>query len=407
MTTRKKITFKNAAGLKLAAVLEYPSGPVKYHALYAHCFSCGKDIITATRISRALARQGIAVFRFDFTGLGESEGDFDSTNFTSNVEDLLSAVAYLREHYQPPQLLIGHSLGGTAVLHAADKITESKAVVTIGSPATPEHILKHFAEELKELENNEAVPVTLGPTSFEIQQQFVEDVQARSTTEKISDLRKALLVFHSPIDAVVSIDEATRIFVAAKHPKSFITLDQADHLLSNAKDAEYVANTIAAWAARYTEDGTKQPQPVSQGQLMVDEGNHKFLREVISDDHRWLADEPKAMGGDNLGPDPYEQLLASLGTCTSMTLRMYANHKQWDIEDIRVELKHSREHQSDCEEPDDKSCKLDVIEKVITIEGDLDDQQLHRLLEVADRCPVHKTLMNDIRVETNINYKKG
>ena len=406
MTTRKKISFNNAAGFKLAAVLEYPSGPVKYYAIYAHCFSCGKDIITATRISRALASQGIAVLRFDFTGLGDSEGDFASTNFTSNVEDLISAATYLREHYQAPQLLIGHSLGGTAVLHAAEAITESKAVVTIGSPATPEHILKHFTEELKELEKNKAISVTLGPTSFDLQHQFVENVQAQSTTEKIGDLRKALLIFHSPMDAVVSIDEATRIFIAAKHPKSFITLDRADHLLSDPGDAEYVAGSINAWAARYIEDDIMQPQSVSKGELIVDEGNHKFLREVISDDHRWLADEPKAMGGDNLGPDPYEQLLSSLGTCTSMTLRMYANHKKWAIEDIRVELKHSHEHKSDCEDPDDKNCKLDVIKKVITIEGDLDDRQIHRLLEVADRCPVHKTLMNDIRVETNIHHQK-
>ena len=403
---RKKITFTNTEGLKLAAVLELPSGPVNYYALYAHCFTCGKDIITAARISRSLASQGIAVFRFDFTGLGESEGDFSSTNFSSNVADLISADSFLREHYQAPQLLIGHSLGGTAILHAAGEINESRAVVTIGSPATPEHILKHFPEELKELGNHQAVSVSLGSVSFDIQQQFVKDVEAQSTTNKISELRKALLVMHSPLDKVVTIDEATRIFMAAKHPKSFISLDQADHLLTHNADAEYAANSIAVWASGYIEIEGKPSPAALKGEVIIDEANHKFLREVITDDHRWLADEPKALGGDNLGPDPYEQLLSSLGACTSMTLRIYINHKQWPVDDIRVRLKHSREHQQDCEGHNDKDCKLDVIEKEITITGDLDEKQIERLLEVADRCPVHKTLMSDLKVETHLSYNK-
>ena len=402
MTTRKKITFENAAGIQLAAAIELPVKPIKYYALFAHCFSCGKDIVAASRISRSLASIGIAVLRFDFTGIGNSDGDFKNTNFSSNIEDILAATNYLREHYEAPQLLIGHSLGGTAVLNAASDVPECKAVVSIGSPATADHILEQFPEERKQLENEQEVSVNVGGKPFKIKRQFVADVEAQSTTDKISQLRKALLVFHSPVDNIVPIDEATRIFVAAKHPKSFITLDKADHLLSNAQDSEYVANTIAAWAVRYVNRDEKETQKVNKGEILIGEGNHKFLREVASDDHTWLSDEPNAFGGDNLGPDPYEQLLSSLGTCTSMTLRMYANHKGWPVDDIKVELKHSREHEKDCEAPDKANCKIEVIEKTLTIEGDLDEQQTSRLLEVADRCPVHKTLLGNLKITTEL-----
>ena len=402
MTTRKKISFENSAGLQLAAAIELPVKPIKYYALFAHCFSCGKDIIAASRISRALASIGIAVLRFDFTGIGSSDGDFANTNFSSNIEDILSAAGFLREQYQAPQLLIGHSLGGTAVLNAASEVPECKAVVSIGSPATADHILEQFPAERKQLERDKEVSVNVGGKSFHIKQQFVTDLEAQSTTDKIGDLRKALLVFHSPFDKIVPIDEATRIFIAAKHPKSFITLDKADHLLSDASDAEYVANTIAAWATRYVENDSSEPQHIAKGEVLIGEGNHKFLREVATDDHTWLSDEPTSYGGDNLGPDPYEQLLSSLGTCTSMTLRMYANHKGWPVDDIKLKLKHARVHEQDCEQPDESKCKLEVIAKTLTIEGDLDEQQRSRLLEVADRCPVHKTLLGNLQITTEL-----
>lgn len=402
MTTRKKITFENAVGQQLAAAIELPVKPIKYYALFAHCFSCGKDIIAASRVSRALASIGIAVLRFDFTGIGSSDGDFANTNFSSNIEDILAATNFLREHYQAPQLLIGHSWGGTAVLNAAGDIPECKAIVSIGSPATANHILEQFPNERKQLEQVEEVSVNVGGKPFHIKRQFVDDLEAQSTTDKIGDLRKALLVFHSPFDKIVPIDEATRIFVAAKHPKSFITLDKADHLLSNADDAEYVANTIAAWATRYVQSDAPEPQHIPKGEVLIGEGNKKFLREVATDDHSWLSDEPISFGGDNLGPDPYEQLLSSLGTCTSMTLRMYANHKQWAVDDIKVELKHSRVHEKDCEDPDNADCKLELIEKTLTIEGDLDEKQVKRLLEVADRCPVHKTMLGHLKITTEL-----
>jgi len=402
MTTRKRITFTNQSGIELAAALELPIKPIKYYALFAHCFSCGKDIIAASRISRSLASIGIAVLRFDFTGLGSSDGDFENTNFSGNIEDIISAVNFLRDHYEAPQLLIGHSLGGTAVLNAAGDIPECKAVVSIGSPATADHLLEKFPDELKQIKRNDEVTISLGGKAFQIKRQFVEDLQSQATTNKIGKLRKALLILHSPLDKIVPIDEATRIFISAKHPKSFVTLDKADHLLSDAEDTEYVANIIEVWAARYTEHSQTSSRNIEKGEIVVGEGNHKFLREVSSDDHMWLSDEPKSFGGDNLGPDPYEQLLSSLGTCTSMTLRMYANHKGWPVEDIQVQLSHTRQHKEDCESPENDNCKIDFIEKTLIISGDLDETQKNRLLEVADRCPVHKTLLSDIKIETHI-----
>lgn len=344
MTTRQRISFANASGEQLAAALELPDAPPRAFALFAHCFTCGKDIATATRITRTLAANGFAVLRFDFTGLGGSDGDFANTNFSSNVADLLAAAQYLRTEHAAPQLLIGHSLGGTAMLAAAAEISESKAVVTIGAPATPDHVVKQFADDLPQIEAEGDAVVSLAGREFRIQQQFVDDLRTQPLVDRIGTLKKALLVFHAPFDATVSVDQATQIFAAAKHPKSFVSLDGADHLVSKLEDAQYVADTIATWVKRYLPDPPPvQSSDVPGGELLVDEGNRRFLREVSSDDHTWLADEPKHVGGDNLGPDPYEHLLAALGTCTSMTIRMYANRKGWPLEDVRVQLEHSRE----------------------------------------------------------------
>ncbi|MFK8026895.1 MAG: alpha/beta fold hydrolase [Gammaproteobacteria bacterium] len=401
MTKRKKIQFENSSGISLSAELELPDISIKYFALFAHCFSCGKDISAASRISRHLASHGIAVMRLDFMGIGDSEGDFSNSNFTSNIDDLVSAANYLGEKYRSPQLLIGHSLGGTAALYAAKAIPECQAVVSIGSPAKPNHILKHFPDKVNQLTADESLSINIAGNSYEIKKQFVDDLNTHSSATEFNKLRKAILVLHSPLDEIVSIDEATHIFVEAKHPKSFITLDKADHLLSRVEDTEYVANTIAAWAARYITVAGDAANNVQQGEVKIGEANTKFLREVFSDDHQWLSDEPKIHGGENLGPDPYEQLLSSLGTCTSMTLRMYCNHKGWKVDNIEVKLKHSRIHSTDCGQHAKDNCKIELIEKVITIEGELDEKQRDRLIEVADRCPVHKTLLSHLEINSN------
>jgi len=400
MPTQERIIFENKSGIKLAAALELPDRPTNTFALFAHCFTCGKDIAAASRIARTLAANNIGVFRFDFTGIGSSDGDFSNTNFSSNIDDLLSAAQCLRDNYSAPQLLIGHSLGGTAVLHVAGDIPECKAVVSIGAPATADHVIKLFANDVTKIESEGSAEVNLAGRHFHIKQQLISDLKAQSVENRLNKLRKALLIFHSPQDDTVSIEQAGLIFTAAKHPKSFITLDGADHLLSKIGDAQYVANTISAWASRYIDQESVPLPSVEKGKIIVSEANHRFLREISSDNHQWLADEPKQVGGDDLGPDPYEHLLAALGACTSMTIRMYANHKNWPLEDVHVQLEHSRRHGDDCKNCDDTKSKVETITRTIKLTGQLSEDQHERMVEIANRCPVHRTLESDLKIKT-------
>ena len=403
MPNRKRITFANAAGVQLAAAPELPEREPRAYALFAHCFTCGKDIAAASRIARSLAANGIAVLRFDFTGLGGSEGDFANTNFSSNIADLLAAADFLRTEYQAPQLLVGHSLGGTAVLAAASGIPEARAVVSIGAPASADHVVELFAAEVEEIETKGDALVALAGREFRVQRQFLDDVRSQTLQHSLGTLRKALLVMHAPLDRVVDIEQASSIFAAARHPKSFVSLNDADHLISKLEDAQYIAQTIVAWAQSYlTPVATESGPAVASGELLIEEGNQKFLRDVRSDDHSWVADEPKSMGGNNLGPDPYEHLLAALGTCTSMTIRMYANRKGWPLDDVQIQLNHSREHGADCDECDTKPARIDVLSRTIRLEGALDAVQRARLLEIADRCPVHRTLVGELRIDTQL-----
>ncbi|MEJ1995741.1 MAG: bifunctional alpha/beta hydrolase/OsmC family protein [Limibacillus sp.] len=398
-----KITFTGVDGQALAARLDSPAGPVRAYALFAHCFTCSKDIFAASRIARGLAEKGIAVLRFDFTGLGASEGEFANTNFSSNVQDLLAAAEHLRQHYQGPAILIGHSLGGAAVLAAAGDIPECKAVATIGAPADPAHVAHNFQPNLEEIEAKGEASVQLAGRSFTIKKQFLDDVREQRLSRRIASLKRALLVFHAPLDETVGIDNATQIFVAAKHPKSFVSLDKADHLLSRHEDAGYVAEVLAAWAARYlpsAEKDEKETQPV-KGVVVRSTGQGRFTQEVLARHHRLLADEPKSVEGAlDLGPSPYEYLLAGLGACTSMTLRMYADRKGWPLEGVSVALDHGRIHAEDCSDCATKEGKVDEISRELTLSGPLDEAQRERLLEIADMCPVHRTLENEIKIRT-------
>ncbi len=411
---RTQVLFYNKQNESLSGLLELPNARINCYAIFAHCFTCSKDGIAATYISRALAENGVAVLRFDFTGLGNSAGDFPNTNFSSNLDDLFAAAEFLQENYAAPQILIGHSLGGSAVLAVAKQIESVRAVVTINSPATAEHVKHLFDDAHNEILNNQSAKVSLGGRSFTIQKQFIEDLDRHNTLDHIKELGKALLVFHSPVDQIVSIDEATRIYLAAKHPKSFITLDQADHLLSDKDDANYVAAVITAWVSRYLADSfssesasTNSRQDdalpiIESGTVIVRERDKKFAREIFTQQHRLISDEPVEQGGADSGANPYELLLAALGSCTSMTLRMYANHKKLDLEAIEVTLRHSRVHLDDCESCDDKNTLVDKIDREIKLVGRLDDDQRKRLLEIADKCPVHKTLVNEIVIETKL-----
>ncbi len=400
-----KVTFQGSQG-ELVGLLTRPESP-KAYVLFAHCFTCGKDVKAASYISRALAELGFAVLRFDLTGLGGSDGAFANTHFSSNVEDLIAAADFLRDEYQAPQVVIGHSFGGTAVLSAAEHLPEAEALVTIAAPAEVNHIAHLIEHKIPEIEAQGSSRVNISGRPFNIKKQFIEDWEKHGT-EHIGHLRKALLVMHSPIDTVVSIDEAGKIFTAAKHPKSFFSLDGADHLLSRQEDVDYVAGIISGFVAKFIGKTAAKPKPttaeqgnkdLSPGQVEVREENHKFTCRVSTDSHSWLADEPERVGGDNRGPGPYGHLLAALGACTVMTLRMYANRKKWPLEDSIVTLQHSREHAEDCEDCDNKNAKIDVINRQIKIIGDeLDDEQRARLMEIADRCPVHRTLHNKIDI---------
>ncbi len=410
----QQITFNSAEGTPLAGRLDLPdpsSGPPKAYALWAHCFSCTKDIFAAGRVSKGLTDHGIAVLRFDFTGLGSSEGDFGNTNFSSNVDDLVAAADFLRANYAAPKLLIGHSLGGAAVLAVVDRIPEAEAVCTIGAPADPAHVAHHFTEARPEIEAKGEAEVLLAGRPFCIKKQFLDDIEGHKLEATIATMRKALLIFHSPIDATVGVDNAARIFAAAKHPKSFVSLDDADHLLSRKEDARYVANVIAAWAGRYvTHEGeeeketapltplTVQPETV----VVAETGKGKFANAVsIGGRHSWLADEPESYGGSDTGPSPYEYLLAGLGACKSMTMRMYAERKGFALERVQVTLKHNKVHATDCENCETKDGHIDHIDVNIEIEGDLDDETREKIINIAEKCPVHRTLQSEVIIKSN------
>ncbi len=396
---KERVNF-SSNGHELSGLMEWPESEARAIALFAHCFTCGKDIAAASRICRALTESGIAVLRFDFTGLGNSDGDFANTNFSSNIQDLIAAADFLRSRHRAPDILIGHSLGGAAVLAAAKAIPETVAIATIGAPYGAEHVAHNFSASIDDIENNGESQVSLGGRCFTIRKQFLDDI-TQYKNEDYRHLKKALLILHAPLDSIVAIDEAEKIYRAALHPKSFVSLDDADHLLSRKSDVEYAASVIAAWAQRYLPASEPADRPsLAKGQVQVEEQGHAFTQHVDSDSHHWLADEPKEMGGANRGPDPYEHLLAALGACTSMTLRMYANHKKLPLEKVRVTLAHSREHPKDCEDCDQNQGHIETIERRIQLWGDLTNEQRQRLLEIANKCPVHRTITGDLQVRS-------
>jgi len=397
------VSFPGARGAMLAARLDMPPAatPIAY-AMFAHCFTCGKDSKAATYVSAALAERGIAVLRFDFTGLGGSGGDFASTNFTSNVEDLVAAADYLRQHHRAPSILVGHSLGGTAVLAAAQRVPEAVAVATIGSPFEPAHVL-HLIKDTASIERDGEAEVDIGGRPFRIRRQFLEDISGSKLGHSVAQMGKALLVMHSPRDSIVGIDNATHIFSAAKHPRSFISLDPADHLLSRREDALYAGSILAAWAARYLGAAADAAPPPVPGKVVVQETRQgKFSQTVVMGQHVIHADEPVAAGGTDSGPSPYDLLLAALGACTSMTMRMYADLKGFPLERATVELKHDKIHAADCSECETRDGKIDRIERIIHLEGPLSGEQRAKLLEISNKCPVHRTLHAEVSIPTRL-----
>jgi putative redox protein len=401
----ERFQFTGEGGHRLAAALELPDGEPAAYALFAHCFTCGKDTLAAKRISVALAARGIAVLRFDFTGLGSSEGDFANSTFSSNVADLVRAADHLRSVRKAPSLLIGHSLGGAAMLAAAGRIPEAKAVAAIAAPSDPAHVTGLFEEHLDDIRARGEVEVSLAGRPFRIRREFLDDIAEQALMKDITGLHKALLIMHSPVDDTVGIDNATRIFAAAKHPKSFVSLDHADHLLTRPADALYAADVIAAWASRYVDtakpasvmDLAEQPRKV----VVQESRKSKFNQTITVGPHHLVADEPKAAGGEDAGPGPYDFLLAGLGACTSMTMRLYADRKSLPLDRVTVTLTHSKIYAKDCAECETRDGMLDQIERGIAMDGALDAEQRKKLMEIADKCPVHRTLTSEIRIVTS------
>lgn len=387
----QKITFQNINGNELSGRIDFPLiGKPRAFVLFAHCFTCSKNLKSVDYISQAFTQNGMAVLRFDFTGLGQSKGDFADTNFTSNLSDLKDAYDYLDQHFEAPQIVVGHSLGGAAVLHIAGQLKAVKAVATVGAPSTPTHVYHLLESGKNELEEKGEAEINIGGRPFKMKKQFLDDLEQNEKKGIIRNLNKALLILHSPQDTTVGIESAQEIFIEAKHPKSFVSLDGADHLLMREKDARYVGSVIAEWASRYIEEAKSEEAP--EGEVWTRVGEKGFTTEVTAGRHHLVADEPPSVGGDDLGPTPYGYLLAGLGACTAMTLRMYADYKKIPLEEVKVKLTHDKIHKMDGENSEDSKGKIDRIKRLVSLKGDLTPEQRKRLIEIADRCPVHKTL---------------
>lgn len=399
-----KLYIQNAKGFQLQAYLELPANqqPSNY-VIFAHCFTCSSSLKPVKNISRVLAAHGFGVVRFDFTGLGKSEGEFADSYFSANVDDLLAVNDYMKTHYQAPTLLVGHSLGGAAVIVAASQLDTVKAVATIGAPATIAHVKKHFSHHVQEIAEKGAVEVNIGGIPFKINQEFVDDFDKTDLPEITKHLRKPILIMHAPFDKIVGIDNAHQLYKNAHHPKSFISLNDADHLLLNEKDSRYVGNMIGTWVEAYFDTrnhavlDTEGEQLVGHLNLLED----NFTTTIQTQKHSFTADEPKSVGGDDFGPSPYDFLGAALASCTAMTLKLYAELKKWDLQEVFVYITYSKKHSVDLQDLD-KTARFNHLLKKLKFIGDLNDSQKRRLKEIASKCPVHKTLLSDIVIETEV-----
>lgn len=401
---RQNIKIATTEGHDLAGIIDWPEQSPRAFALFAHCFTCSKNLKPATNIAKSLNDAGIAVLRFDFTGLGQSEGEFENTNFSSNTADLIAAATYLEQHYQAPAILIGHSLGGTAVLRAASSIPSAVAVATIGSPARPSHISAMLENDRAEIEKTGQATVQLGGRPFIIKKQFLEDLEQHKLPESIGQLRKALLVMHAPLDDIVEVDNASELFLHAKHPKSFVSLDKADHLMTRDEDSLYAGRVLAAWASHYLparQQATIELKSDSADTIARTKIGG-FKTDINSAGHTLIADEPASYGGTDTGPSPYDLLSAALAACTTMTLRMYAQHKKLDLQSSTVRVRHSKVHAEDCVDCEAKDGKVDEFQRELTIDGNLTTEQRQRMLEIADRCPVHRTLLGEVKIRTTL-----
>lgn len=399
----QKITFENKEGQTLSGRMELPADQHPHNfAIFAHCFTCTKNLSAVKNVSRSLTSNGFGVLRFDFTGLGESDGDFEDTNFSGNVDDLIAASEFLETNYMTPSLLVGHSLGGAAVIFAASELPSVKAVATIGAPSNPDHVRHLFSAAIDEIKESGNATVTLSGRPFTIKRQFLDDLENRSLPDVVSGFNKALLVMHSPQDTTVGIKNAEEIYKAARHPKSFVSIDGADHLLMNKQDSVYVGDIIAGWSKRYV-DLPEEQQLKTRHQVVASlDKDDGFTTNMKVGNHYMTADEPLSYGGNDFGPSPYELVSAGLSACTAMTIQMYVKRKTWDLTNVEVHTSYSKTHAEDCEQCENDSAKIDTFNREIKLEGDLDDKQIQRILQIADKCPVHRTLHSETQILTTL-----
>lgn len=399
----QKVNFFNKEGDQLSGRLELPIDQHPHNfVIFAHCFTCTKNLSAVKNISRALTSSGFGVLRFDFTGLGDSDGDFSDSNFSGNVDDLISASNYLDENYMSPALLVGHSLGGAAVIYAASKIESVKAVATIGAPSSPIHVKHLFKNDINEINTTGLATVNLGGRDFTIKKQFIDDLESNALTNVVKKLKKALLVLHSPQDQTVGIKNAEELYHSARHPKSFVSLDGADHLLSRKQDSMYVGEVISGWAKRYVDLPSKDQLRTKHQVVASLQQEDGFTTQMKVGNHNMVADEPISYGGNDFGPSPYELVSAGLSACTAMTVQMYVKRKGWDLEHIEVHTNYGKTHAIDCEHCDENSAKIDTFQREIKLEGSLDEKQRKRIMQIADKCPVHKTLSSEIQIVTTL-----
>lgn len=398
----EKFQFQNKEGISLSGRIDLPldQTPLAY-AIFAHCFTCNKNLLAVKNISRALTDKGYAVMLFDFTGLGASDGNFSDTNFSSNISDLMSAAEYLKVEFKAPKIIIGHSLGGAAALFAAKGIESIEAVVTIGAPFDPKHVTHLIEDKIEEIVSEGQAKVNIGGRPFIVSQQFIQDLENRKAADVAKSLRKPLLIMHSPQDTIVGIENAAHIYSSAHHPKSFISLDGADHLLSHKNDSQYAGYMIAAWVEKYIQ--LEKPEALKgESKIIARTKSDSFTTELKAGRHHFIADEPVAVGGSDLGPTPYDLLSSALAACTSMTIQMYAKRKGWPLKTVIVNVDHEKDYAQDCLNCENNNTKIDHFNRSIQFTGELDEDQIQKLLEIADKCPVHKTLHADVKVNTSL-----